>query len=114
MDSATKQQSNHVSTADVTTTTIDTFVRERFAARASLPAHEIFRADVTLRDVMLLSEAMTNSVDLMEAFAATANAVKKTYGVRIRLPSYPLDTPVSTVMQALSEQVTEKLAELRK
>lgn len=94
--------------------TVDTFIRERFADKVGLPIAEIFDADLTLGEVMARSDKLRNSVDLMEAFAATANALKKTHGLRVRLPAFPLDARVSTVMQALTDQVTEKLTEARK
>ncbi|MCA9706075.1 MAG: hypothetical protein KDK70_09530 [Myxococcales bacterium] len=93
---------------------VDTFIRERFADKVSLSVSEIFDADLTLGEVMMRSEALRNSVDLMEAFAAAANALKKAHGLRVRLPAFPLDTRVSVVMQAFTDQVAQKLVETRK
>lgn len=47
---------------------------------------------------------MTNSIDLMEAFARTANALRKDYGVRVRLSALPLDTPTSTVLKVFLDE----------
>jgi hypothetical protein len=54
--------------------------------------------------VISRSPRMTNSIDLMEAFARTANAVRKDYGVRVRLPALPLDTPTSAVLKVFLDE----------
>ncbi len=66
-----------------------------------LDEKEIFGEDLALSKVMHRSEKLHNSVDLMEAFAKVANAIKREYGVKIRLPVFPLETPISEVMTAL-------------
>jgi hypothetical protein len=90
---------------------IEHFIRERFAAKVGLGDAEIFDADLTLAEVVARSDKLHNSVDLMEAFASTANGVRKEYGVRIRLPAFPLDTRISVVLVALTEQLADKPAE---
>ncbi|MGO4425811.1 hypothetical protein AB4Z54_45730, partial [Streptomyces sp. MCAF7] len=61
-------------------------------------------ADATLADVIASSPRMTNSIDLMEAFARTANGLRKDYGVRVRLPALPLDTPITTVLKTFLDE----------
>ncbi len=90
---------------------VENFVRERFAAKVGLSAPEIFDADLTLAEVVMRSEKLRNSVDLMEAFASTANGLRKEHGVRVRLPAFPLDTRTSVVLEALTDQVAAKLAQ---
>jgi len=90
--------------------TIESFIRERFSAKVGLGS-EIYDADLTLADVVARSDKLHNSVDLMEAFASTANGLRKEYGVRVRLPAFPLDTRISVVLAALTEQLTSKAAE---
>lgn len=89
----------------MTATELHVYVRETFVSYAGLTQSEIIDQDLTLAQIVARSERMHNSLDLMEAFARTANALKKTYGVRVRLPTFPLDTPISTVLQALAEQL---------
>ncbi|MGO4753570.1 hypothetical protein AB4212_34075, partial [Streptomyces sp. 2MCAF27] len=54
--------------------------------------------------VIASSPRMTNSIDLMEAFARTANGLRKDYGVRVRLPALPLDTPITTVLKTFLDE----------
>jgi hypothetical protein len=79
---------------------IRSYVCERFADNIGLSASEFIDPDLSLALIISRSEKLTNSVDLMEAFARTANAVKKQYGFRIRLSAFALDTPISTVIDA--------------
>jgi hypothetical protein len=53
---------------------------------------------------------MTNSIDLMEAFAKTAKAVQTDYGIRVRLPALPLDTPLESVIDAFLAEVDRQRA----
>lgn len=91
--------------------TLQTYVCETFSSYAGLPADQILGEDLTLAQIVARSEKMNNSLDLMEAFARTANALKKSHGVRVRLPTFPLDTPISTVLQALAEQLPQKASQ---
>jgi hypothetical protein len=92
----------------MTSAELHAYVRETFASYAGLPQSEMIAHDLTLAQIVARSEKMNNSLDLMEAFARTANALKKTHGVRVRLPTFPLDTPISTVLQALAEQLPQE------
>jgi hypothetical protein len=92
----------------MTSAELHAYVRETFTSYAGLSQGEIIEQDLTLAQIVARSEKMNNSLDLMEAFARTANALKKTHGVRVRLPTFPLDTPISTVLQALTEQLTQE------
>lgn len=92
----------------MTSAELHVYVRETFASYAGLPQSEMIAQDLTLAQIVARSEKMNNSLDLMEAFARTANALKKTHGVRVRLPTFPLDTPISTVLQALAEQLPQE------
>jgi len=83
------------------------FIRESFAANAGLPVSEIFEGDLTLAEIIGRSPHMTNSVDLMEGFAKTANLLRREYGRRVRLPSFTLDSRVSVVLDAIVVQITE-------
>jgi hypothetical protein len=79
---------------------IRNFVCERFAHNIGLSTSAFIDPDLSLSAIISRSERLTNSVDLMEAFARTANAVKKQYGFRVRLAAFALDTPISTVIEA--------------
>lgn len=74
------------------------FIRTAFASSVSLDEGSIFDKDLSLAQVMSQSERLHNSVDLMEAFAKVANQVKRTYGVKVRLPAFPLETKISEVL----------------
>jgi hypothetical protein len=76
-----------------------------FADAVGLPPEQVFGEPLTLGELMMRAPALGNSVDLMEAFARTCNAVRKTHGVRVRLPAYPLATPVSEVLDAFMDEV---------
>ncbi|MFI1107104.1 MULTISPECIES: hypothetical protein [Streptomyces] len=88
----------------MTTPGVDSYIRQKFAEHAGLSDEQLFADDVTLAAVISRSPKMTNSIDLMEAFAKTANALRKDYGVRVRLPALPLDTPTSTVLKTFLEE----------
>jgi hypothetical protein len=79
---------------------IRTHVCDRFADTIGLPVSEFVGSDLSLAAIISRSDRLTNSVDLMEAFARAANSVKKQYGILIRLPAFPLDTPISNVVDA--------------
>ncbi|MGY0061889.1 hypothetical protein ACWY4P_36040 [Streptomyces sp. LZ34] len=83
---------------------VEPYIRKKFAENADLTEEQLFTADATLADVVAASPRMTNSIDLMEAFARTANALRKDYGVRVRLPALPLDTPITTVLKTFLEE----------
>ncbi|KJK56445.1 hypothetical protein [Saccharothrix sp. ST-888] len=83
---------------------VESYIRQKFAEHAGLTEEQIFVDDVTLAVVISRSPRMTNSIDLMEAFARTANALRKDHGVRVRLPALPLDTPTSTVLKVFIEE----------
>lgn len=91
--------------------TLQTYVYETFASYAGLPVDQILVEGLTLADIVARSSKMNNSLDLMEAFARTANALKKTHGVKVRLPTFPLDAPISTVLQALAEQLPQEASQ---
>ncbi len=83
---------------------VETYIRSKFAEHAGLSEEQLFSNDVTLATVIARSPGMTNSIDLMEAFARTANALRKDYGVRVRLPALPLDTPTSSVLEVFLQE----------
>ena len=83
---------------------VEGYIRRKFAEHAALEDEQLFADDVTLAAVISRSPRMTNSIDLMEAFARTSNALRKDYGVRVRLPALPLDTPTSTVLKVFLEE----------
>lgn len=77
---------------------ISTYIRTLFATSVGLKEEEVFGENLTLSEIMHRSEKLHNSVDLMETFARVANGVKRDYGVKIRLPAFPLETPISDVL----------------
>lgn len=93
---------------------IESYIRQTFAQNAGVSAEQLYDADMTLADVMATSQQMTNSIDLMEAFARTANSLRKDYGVRVRLPALPLDTPIPDVMKTLLEEFARQREEARR
>jgi hypothetical protein len=74
------------------------FIRTAFASSVMLDENQVFNQDLNLGQIMLQSESLHNSVDLMEAFAKVANQVKRNYGVRVKLPAFPLETKISEVL----------------
>ncbi|MEU3183388.1 hypothetical protein ABZ707_04125 [Streptomyces sp. NPDC006923] len=86
------------------TSELDYYIRRKFSEHAELPEEELFASGVTLADVVSRSPRMTNSIDLMESFARTANSLRKDHGIRVRLPALPLDTPISNVVALFLEE----------
>ena len=80
------------------------YLHQIFAANAGLP-DSAFSTDLTLAEVIAQSDKMHNSVDLIEAFARTANVLERDLGLRVRLPAYSLDTHVSTVLQTILDEI---------
>lgn len=80
---------------------MEEFLRATFAENAGLPASLIFDNDLTLAEILSRSDRMHNSVDLIEAFARTANALEHQYGVRIGLPMFSLDSRISAIMASI-------------
>lgn len=89
---------------------VQSYIRQKFAENAGLTDEQLFADDVTLGVLISRSPRMTNSIDLMEAFARTSNALRKDYGVRVRLPALPLDTPMSTVLKVFLEEFEQQKA----
>lgn len=83
---------------------IEGYIRRKFAEHTGLAEDQLFANGATLAAVISRSPRMTNSIDLMEAFARTSNALRKDHGVRVRLPALPLDTPTSTVLKVFLEE----------
>lgn len=83
---------------------IEAYIRRKFAEHTGLTDEQLFADGATLAAVISLSPRMTNSIDLMEAFARTANALRRDHGVRVRLPALPLDTPTSTVLRVFLDE----------
>jgi hypothetical protein len=80
------------------------FIGRKFCENVGLPPDELFGEDLSLGEVILRSEKMHNSVDLMEAFAKSSNALRKEYGVRVRLPALSLETPISRVVELFVQE----------
>lgn len=85
-----------------------------FAANAGLPDSVIFADDLTLAEIVSRSKHMHNSVDLVEAFARTANAVERDHGIRAPLPAFSLETHISTVLDSILEEIERQGKDLRK
>jgi len=83
---------------------IKEYILQNFAKNAGLTAERLSADDLTLAEVISQSPGMTNSIDLMEAFARTSNSLRKERGVRVRLPALPLDTRISTVLEVFLEE----------
>ncbi|MEZ4453779.1 MAG: hypothetical protein R3B09_30265 [Nannocystaceae bacterium] len=78
---------------------LSAFICDTFSSHVQIEPALLYGADLSLAAIIKASPKMTNSVDLMEAFARTANALRKARGIRVRLPTLPLDTPVSRVLE---------------
>ena len=83
------------------TAAIAAFVLTEFATLVQVDAAWLRDANPQLLDIMAASDALVNSVDLMEAFARVGVMLRREYGVRVRLPAMALDTPFSDVVAAL-------------
>jgi hypothetical protein len=80
------------------------FICRKFCENVGLSPDELFGQDLSLAEMISRSEKMHNSVDLMEAFAKASNALRKQYGVRVRLPALSLDTPISRVVELFIQE----------
>jgi hypothetical protein len=80
------------------------FICRKFSENVGLTLDELFREDLSLAEVIARSEKMNNSVDLMEAFARSSNALRKEYGVRVRLPALSLETRISRVVELFVQE----------
>ena len=84
--------------------TLRAYICSKFSQHVGLAETELFGEDLTLAAVIQRSQRLTNSVDLMEAFARTANGLRKEHGIRVRLPTLALDTPISTVLEVFMSE----------
>lgn len=80
------------------------FVCRKFSENVGLVPEELFGQDLSLAEVISRSEKIHNSVDLMEAFAKSSNALRKQYGVRVRLPALSLETTISRVVELFVQE----------
>lgn len=81
------------------------YIQRKFCESVGLSVEDVFGANLTLAEILSRSERMTNSVDLMEAFARTSNGLRKEHGLRVRLPALALDTPISQVLAVFLQEV---------
>jgi hypothetical protein len=93
------------------TTSLREYICAQFADQVGIEPDVLFGEDLTLSAIVQRSTKLRNSVDLMEAFARTSNALRKERGVRVRLPTLPLNTNISAVLDIFLEEV--KAAEAR-
>lgn len=84
---------------------LSVYIQKKFCESVGLSVEEVFGPDLTLAAIISRSEKMTNSVDLMEAFARTANFLRRDHGIRVRLPALALDTPISKVLAVFLQEV---------
>jgi hypothetical protein len=90
---------------------LTSYISTKFSLHVGIPEAELFGEDLSLAAIIRRSDRLTNSVDLMEAFARTANGLRKEHGVRVRLPTLSLETPISTVLAVfLSEAQAQRAA----
>ena len=83
------------------------FVLDFFAKQVGLEPAQLDQADLTLSSLIAASPHLTNSIDLMEAFAKTANALRRERGLRVKLPAFSLETPVPEVLSAFLDKALE-------
>jgi len=76
------------------------YISQKFCEHLGLRTEDVFDQDLSLAGIIDKAPSMTNSVDLMEAFAKTSNVLRREYGLRVRLPALALDTPISKVLEA--------------
>jgi hypothetical protein len=75
------------------------YISRKFCENVGLTLEEVFGPDLSLAEIVSRSSRLHNSVDLMEAFARTSNALRKEHGVRVRLPALSLDTHITQVLE---------------
>lgn len=75
------------------------YISRKFCENVGLTLEEVFGPDLTLAEIVSRSPRLHNSVDLMESFARTSNALRKEHGVRVRLPALSLETHISHVLE---------------
>jgi len=80
-----------------------------FAEQVGVTEHDLLDSNMTLATLVLRSPRVTNSLDLMEAFGKTVNVIRKNHGVRIKLPTYPLDTKISVVLEGLVKNASSQV-----
>ena len=86
------------------------YISAKFCEVVKLPEEQVLGANLTLREIVGVAPGMTNSVDLMEAFAKTANALRKDRGLKVRLPTVPLDSHVAEVLEIFLAEAERELA----
>lgn len=87
---------------------IKDLICNNFAENVGLTKEEIFEKDLTLSQIMLQSDILENSIDLMEVFAKTANVIKKYHNIEVRLPAFSLETKISKVLEIFILEVNKK------
>lgn len=88
--------------------TLRAYICEKFAEHVGLPKEQLFGEDLTMAAILSRADKITNSVDLMEAFARTANGLRKEHGLKIKLPTLPLETPISRVLEIFLAEVEKQ------
>lgn len=91
------------------TKNIEEFIRNQFAKNVDIEKDELTQQNPSMQEIISRSEKLINSVDLMEAFAKTSNALHKEAGVRVRLPVLALDTPINDVLAIFMDEVKKQM-----
>ncbi|MCA9695515.1 MAG: hypothetical protein R3A51_15085 [Nannocystaceae bacterium] len=92
---------------------LSTFICDSFSDHVQIEPGVLYGDDLSLAAIIKLSPKMHNSVDLMEAFARTANALRRARGIRVRLPTLHLDTPISRVLELFLSEAAAAAAPKR-
>jgi hypothetical protein len=88
----------------MSTDDLRSYISTKFSEHVGMTDEVLFGEDLSLSQIIVRSDKLRNSVDLMEAFAKTANALRKERGLRIRLPVLSLDTPISKVLDVFLDE----------
>jgi hypothetical protein len=86
------------------------YISAKFCEVVKLSEEQVIGANLTLGEIVAAAPGMTNSVDLMEAFARTANALRKDHGLKVRLPTVPLESRVAEVLEIFLEEAERAAA----
>lgn len=84
------------------------YISSKFSEHVGLEESELFGKNWTLAEIVEQSEHLYNSIDLMESFAKTSNALKQEFDVEIRLPALSLDTPINEVLEIFLEEAEKQ------
>jgi hypothetical protein len=90
---------------------LEDLVLKTFSKHVSIDQETLIAQNMSMSSILETSDKLVNSVDLMEAFAATSNSLYREIKIKVKLPVLPLSTPIIDVLGMFVDQAMEQMGD---